>query len=88
MLETLKHIMQHNTQTPKMEFFYSKQYFNFLFMDYPVKKYTKVPLQQTTKTRKTVFAYMRRSTKKDTQANSLFQQGEFIEKIIKNLGID
>lgn len=45
----------------------------------------KVPLQSVTKTGKTAFAYMRRSTTKKEQASSLPQQEEGIEYIAKNL---
>lgn len=48
----------------------------------------KVPLQQLSKSGKTTFAYMRRSTTKKEQASSLPQQEEGIENIALSLGID
>jgi hypothetical protein len=48
----------------------------------------KVPLQSVTKTGKTAFAYMRRSTTKKEQASSLPQQEEGIEYIAKNLWME
>ena len=48
----------------------------------------KVPLQMPSKSGKTVFAYMRRSTTKKEQASSLPQQEEWIELIAKALGIN
>ena len=45
----------------------------------------KVPLQKTTKSGRTIFAYMRRSTTKAEQASSLPQQEEGIEQIVKTL---
>lgn len=43
----------------------------------------KIPLQGTTRTGKTIFAYIRRSTTKAKQASSLPQQEEGIEQIVK-----
>lgn len=37
---------------------------------------------------KNIFAYMRRSTTQDSQANSLFQQWEFIDTIISDININ
>ena len=48
----------------------------------------KVPLQKTTKSGRTIFAYMRRSTTKKEQASSLPQQEEMIEYIANELWID
>lgn len=48
----------------------------------------KVPLQQLSKSGKTLFAYMRRSTTKKEQASSLPQQEEGIEYLAKALGVD
>jgi hypothetical protein len=48
----------------------------------------KVPLQTLSKTGKTIFAYMRRSTTKAEQADSLPQQEEGIEYIAKELWIE
>jgi hypothetical protein len=45
----------------------------------------KVPLQGLSKSGKTIFAYMRRSTTKKEQASSLPQQEEGIEYIAKEL---
>lgn len=45
----------------------------------------KVPLQKTTKSGRTIFAYMRRSTTKKEQASSLPQQEEMIEYIANEL---
>lgn len=48
----------------------------------------KAPLQGLSKSGKTVFAYMRRSTTKKEQASSLPQQEEGIEIIARELGIE
>ena len=48
----------------------------------------KIPLQSTNKSGKTIFAYMRRSTTKIEQEDSLPQQEEGIEYIAKELWID
>ena len=48
----------------------------------------KVPLQQLSKSGKTIFAYMRRSTTKKEQASSLPQQEEWIENIAWVLWIE
>lgn len=45
----------------------------------------KVPLQGLSKSGKTIFAYMRRSTTKKEQASSLPQQEEGIEIIANSL---
>ena len=45
----------------------------------------KVPLQRTTKSGRTIFAYMRRSTTKAEQASSLPQQEEGIEQIVQEV---
>jgi len=51
----------------------------------PVSTHIKVPLQSTTKTGGLVFAYMRRSTKKAEQADSLLQQIEGVNYIAEKL---
>ena len=45
----------------------------------------KVPLQRTTKTGRTIFAYLRRSTSKIEQSESLIQQEDGIFSIVKKL---
>ncbi len=45
----------------------------------------KVPLQRTTKTGRTIFAYLRRSTSKVEQSTSLIQQEDGIFSIVKKL---
>ena len=48
-------------------------------------KTLKVPLQSLTKSGKHIFAYMRRGTKKEEQAESLLQQEEGIKNIATSL---
>ncbi len=48
----------------------------------------KVPLQRTTKTGRTIFAYLRRSTSKIEQSESLIQQEDGIFSIVKKLWLE
>ena len=48
----------------------------------------KVPLQQLSKSGKTIFAYMRRSTSKIGQADSLIQQEDGIDSMVRKLGYE
>lgn len=48
----------------------------------------KVPLQRTTKTGRTIFAYLRRSTSKVEQSESLIQQEDGIFSIVKKLWLE
>lgn len=49
------------------------------------KDYVQVPLQSVTKSGKTIFAYLRRSTTKKEQEESLMQQEDGIDSIVKKL---
>ena len=53
--------------------------------DHPSSTHLKVPLQSKTKSGKVIFAYLRRSTAKKEQADSLIQQEDGIDSIVKRL---
>jgi uncharacterized membrane protein YgaE (UPF0421/DUF939 family) len=53
---------------------------------YPVEKYRKVPLDSKWKTGRTVFAYLRRSTNKKSQEESIETQNKRVFKLAKKLG--
>ncbi len=51
---------------------------------YGVNEYKQVPLQSVTKTGKPIFAYLRRSTKKEEQKESKQKQNDAIDIMAKD----